>query len=290
MKRSIWLLASMIIGLTAATPEQVERYLLISGAEDQLLSFEQSIDQMGQMMAKQTGNDLPLMQDSQLLSIRFRTYLQQHLSESEMDAIIANYGHDVMRKLVSAEVLMGEPQTQEEYRAFFTRLQSEPLPKNRTEAVHAIVKGMYDEEVLVGFFDSLYMPMIRQLAARSGWKLDAGQLKKMRDGFVKRMREQNEQAMLFMTRDFSDEELSELETIAQSSATDHEAKALFGAIEYAMEEAMRSIARRMMHRLKRAPTRPAPTPEANRSVTPPSASTAKPSRGAAQTTPARSAD
>jgi hypothetical protein len=243
--------ASLWLG--AATPEQVERYLMLSGSEDQLIEFEQSIDQMNQMLAAKTGNDVPLMQDSQLLSIRFREYLQQHLSESEMDEIIANYGHDVMRKLVSAEVLMEEPQTLQAYREFLIAIRKEPLPKDRTEAVRAIVNNLYDDDVLIDFFNKLFVPMMRQMAKASGQEITKEQMKEVTEGFIKKMRDQQYNAMLFMTRDFSEEELRELEEIAANSATDHEVKAVFGAIESAMSEAMHNMSKQFADMLAARP-------------------------------------
>ena len=69
--------------------------------------------------------------------------------------------------------------------------------------------------------------------------------------FVKRMRKSNYNAMLFMTRDFTDEELEELDDLSGNSATRHEARAVFGAIVYAMEEAMHNMADRFAQMLKK---------------------------------------
>ena len=251
----------------AATPEQVERYLLVSGSEDQLIEFEQMIDQSSKMFSARSGNDAPLMQDSQMVPIRFREYLQKHLSESEMDEVLDNYKHDVLRKLVSAEVLMEEPDTVEAYRQFLTRIKSDPLPANRTETVKEIVKKLYDEKMLTEFFDKMFMPMMKQISAISGKALTKEQVKQMEKSFIKKMRQSNLNALLFMSRDFSDEELDTLNDIAGNSATSHETRAVFGAIVYAMEEAMHNMADRFAQMMKgRKHPAVAPQAEGNRSV------------------------
>ena len=255
------LLLGSVTMLFAATPEQVERYLLVSGSEDQLIEFEQMVEGTKQTFSANGGNALPLMQDSQMLSIRFREYLQRHVSESEMDEILENYKHDVLRKLVSAEVLMEEPDTVESYRQFFKRIQHDPLPVNRTETVKEIVKKMYDTKVLTEFFDKMFVPMIRQISIINGKPITAEQTRYMEKNFVERMRKSNYNALLFMSRDFSNEELNTLNEIAGSSASSHETHAVFGAIVYAMGEAMQNMADRVAEMIK-THRHPAVTPGA----------------------------
>ncbi len=250
--------------LSGATPEQVERYLLVSGSEDQLIDFEQMIDGMSQMLTARDGQDVPLMQDSQMVPIRFREYLQRNLSETEMDEVLANYRHDVLRKLVSAEVLMEEPDTKEAYRAFAQRIEADPLSDGRTQRVSAIIKNLYDEELLINFFNKMFLPMVKQMGATDGREISQKQMEKIQKDFVAKMRKSNELAMLFMTRDFTDEELEELEMLSGNSATRHETRAVFGAIISAMEEAMDNMAKRFgkMARRRKA-ARPAMVRERN---------------------------
>ena len=248
--KKIAILLMIVSALFGATPEQVERYLLISGSEDQLIEFEQMIDGMSQMLAAKDGQDVPLMQDSQMVPIRFREYLQRNLSESEMQEVLDNYKHDVLRKLVSAEVLMEEPDTRESYRQFKARIQTDPLPTGRTETVKAIIKKLYDEKLLVEFFDKMFLPMVKQMGSTDGKPIPEDRVKKIGENFVKKMQKSNEQAMLFMTRDFSDEELEELDDLSGSSATSHETRAVFGAIVSAMGEAMDNMAKRFGRMVK----------------------------------------
>jgi len=283
--KQLFLMVGATLALLGATPEQVERYLMVSGSEDQLMAFEEMVDEMGQMFGRKSGTEIPLMQDSQLVSIRFREYIQQHLSDSEMEEVLANYAHDVMRKLVSAEVIMDEQTTRQEYIDFQQTLQTDPLPKNRTEAVRAIVEALYDEEALSGFFTKLFLPTYTAISDASGQPIDAKQIEKVTKDFVKRMRDQNYNAMLFMTRDFTDEELGELEEIAKSSASDHEVKAVFGGIEYAMEEAMLNMARELktLFKARRHPPMRGKDAASEKGAVTPAA-------GAPRTAPARSAE
>ena len=244
MKKIAGIFWLSVVLLWGATPEQVERYLLISGSEDQLIEFEQTIDSMGQMFAAKGGSDVPLMQDSQMIPIRFREYIQKHLSEDEMDEVLQNYRHDVLRKLVNAEVLMEEPDTIEAYRQFLRRIQSDPLSSSRTETVKKVIRQLYDEKQLITFFKKMFLPMVKKMSAASGNTMSNKRIEELGKSFVKRMRESNYNAMLFMTRDFTDEEMQELEDLSGNSATSHETRAVFGGIIYAMEEAMHSMADR----------------------------------------------
>jgi len=259
MKKTIWISLLAAAGLWGATPEQVERYLLISGSEEHLIAFERMVDELGQMLAVRDGRDIPLMQDSEMIPIRFREYLQQEVSESEMDEILGNYRHEVIRKLVSAEVLMDEPDTVEAYQTFQEQIRNEPLSAGRTETVKAIIQKLYDEKLMIDFYNTMFLPMVRQMVAASGKSLPDEAVKKMGDSFVKKMQESNYQSMLFMTRDFSDEELEELNDLSGNSATSHETRAVFGAIVAAMGEAMENMARRfgdMIRRRKHPPVHP----------------------------------
>ncbi len=250
MLKKVLLLLSSVTVLFAATPEQVERYLLLSGSEDQLIEFEQMVDGMGKMFAARGGSDAPLMQDSQMLPIRFREYIQRNLSEDEMDAVIANYGHDVLRKLIQAQVLMEEPETLQSYRQFLQRIQDDPLPTNRTETVKGIIKKLYDEKTLTDFFDQMFLPMVEKMGRAGGQKMTGEQIDALGKRFVKQMRVSNYNAMLFMTRDFTDSELEALDEISGNSASSHETRAVFGAIVYAMGEAMHNMTRRMATMVK----------------------------------------
>ncbi len=249
IKTLVLMLVSLGI-LSAATPEQVERYLFISGSEDQLIEFEKSIDNMGKVFASKGGNGAPLMEDSQMITIRFREFIQRHLSEDEMDEVLANYGHDVIRKIVRAEALMGEAETIETYRQFLLQIKDSPLSSNRTETVRKVVKQVYDEKILATFVKKMIVPMIKKLSEASGKKMEEKAIDTIVKSSIKRMQENNYDTMLFMTRDFSDEELQELEEISANSATSHETQAVFGGITYAMEEAMNSTTNQLVAVIK----------------------------------------
>jgi oligoribonuclease NrnB/cAMP/cGMP phosphodiesterase (DHH superfamily) len=161
-----------------------------------------------------------------------------------MNEIIDNYKHDVLRKLVSAQVLMDEPETVEAYHQFLKRIKSDPLPVNRTETVKDIVKKLYDEKTLIDFFDHMFLPIAKQMVELTGRKISDKELKVMEKSFAKKMRDINYNELLFMTRDFEMNELDELDDVSGSSATNHETRAVFDAVVYAMNEAMSNMVKR----------------------------------------------
>jgi len=240
---------------------------MISGSEDQLMEFEKLVENMSQIFAARSGDAKPLMQDSQMLSIRFREYIQRNLSEDEMQEVMDNYKHDVMRKLVSAQVLMEEPETQEAYGAFVRQIATNPLPSNRTETVKTIIKNIYDESTLKEYFGHTYLPIMRSFGAALGKKLTDKQIAQMQKKFIQNLRKSNYNLMLFMTRDFDDDQLDELRSISASSASDHETKVVFGAISYAMTEALHNLVDRVLKAKTRHHTMPKPK-DLNRSKSP----------------------
>ena len=275
IKTLVLMLVSLGI-LSAATPEQVERYLFISGSEDQLIAFEKSIDDMGKVFASKGGSGAPLMEDSQMIPIRFREFIQKHLSEDEMDEVLANYGHDVMRKIVRAEVLMEESETVEAYRQFLLQIKDSPLSSNRTETVRKVIKHIYDEKELATFFKKMIVPMIKKMSAASGKSMEDKAIDKIIKSFIKRMQDSNYNTMLFMTRDFSDDELQELEDVSGNSATSHETQAIFGGITYAMEEAMNNMTNQFVVMIKKSKhSKIQPSAESNGTQSSPTRSSAQ---------------
>jgi hypothetical protein len=259
--------------LSAATPERVEQYLTISGAEDQLIQFEQIMDGMNTAFVQNMGID-PVIQDTQLIGIRFREYLQKHLSDSEMDEILANYQTEVMRKVVSTQVaLLQSPDT---FRTFIQQQATDPLPKANREAARAISKEMNDAETVKRFLKSLMDPVMKHLAPLTGKTIDKKAYDTMIDRMIAQLEESSYYLLLYVTQDFSDEEFRELERIAKSSATRHETRTMYDAIAYAIGEAFDSMIMQLETKLRA------------RSVRKPVPATTSPKQDASKRAPAQS--
>jgi hypothetical protein len=177
----------------------------------------------------------------QMLSIRFKEYLQKHLSEDEMDEIINAYKNVLLLQYVSAT---SESQTTDmkEIEAYLKELESDPDMQERIALVQKLSNEMYDQESMAIMFDNLMKPLLEN--APGGQKLDKETMEKSRKDYIEKKQEVSWKETLYATRDFTTEELEKLEEIAKKPVIKQETRAVFGAIAYALEEFFLSLANR----------------------------------------------
>jgi len=98
MKKILFLIGIISSTIFAATPEQVDRYLLLSHSDEQLANLE---TQFTQMQNRIVGDDSNITEyDTQMLTIRFKEKLQEEISDNEMDDILQNYKNPTLLKFV----------------------------------------------------------------------------------------------------------------------------------------------------------------------------------------------
>ena len=69
----------------AATAEQVEQYLVVSRAEEELIALESQFSAMQNAFKRNDTNETEdNTYDMQMLSLRFKEYIEKHLSEDEI--------------------------------------------------------------------------------------------------------------------------------------------------------------------------------------------------------------
>ena len=226
----------------AATPEQVERYISVSNAEEQLIELEQQFTQMqnniNQMRSNTSAEDSTY--DMQLLSIRFREYLQKNISEDEMDEILSKYRYVVLLKFVSVQ--NDEMYDEEEAQKYMKELQTEENASVRIELLEQVSTQLYKKENIGILFDNLMKPLLQNSKGAS--KIDDKSMEKNKKAYVKKMLESGKVETAYSTREFTVEELESLLEIVESSAIDHESKAVFGATAYALKAFFLSMAER----------------------------------------------
>jgi len=240
--KKILLSVSLSTLLFSATAEQVDQYLGISNADEQLVELENQFSRMQTNLNSLHEEDESRQSyDMQMLSIRFRDYLQKHLSEDEMESILNAYKNVLLLQFVSASA-QSQKATEEEIEKYLLELSDDPLYEKRKSLAEKISDEMYDKESIVLMFDNLMKPLLEN--APGGDKLSKEMLQKSREAYVKHMREEIRKETLYATRDFTMEELEALEKIAKSPAIDKETKAIFGATAYALQEFFLSLAKR----------------------------------------------
>lgn len=242
MKRLLLTLTLLTHFNFAATPEQVEQYLSVSNAEEELLSLQSQFSAMQNAFTQQdinASNDNTY--DMQMLSIRFKDYLQKHLSEDEMNAILENYKNVILLQFVSASS-EAEKHDQNETMVYVEQLKASPESADRITLVEKISKALYSKEAMVIMFDELMKPLMEN--GIGGQKMSKKMLDATKKNYLKMMTEVSKAETLYASKDFTMEELEELLKIAQTPAINHETKAVFGAMAYALKEFFMSLASR----------------------------------------------
>ena len=224
--------------LFGATHKQVEEYLTLSNAEEELITLETGFSSM-QNSFNQNKDTNTTSYDMQLLSIRFRDFLERNLSEDEMSEILENYRNVVLLQFVNASQLNTDRNTS---KAYIAALKDNTEESSRVSLVKEISEKLYSKEAMGIMFDGLMKPLMSN--AKGGDTLSKKFMKASEEKYVKRTMEMGLNEILLITKEFSIKELEELLIIAKSSPMDHEVKAVYGAMAYALQDFFVSIASR----------------------------------------------
>ncbi|HFQ61871.1 MAG TPA: hypothetical protein ENK39_06180 [Epsilonproteobacteria bacterium] len=242
MKKILLTLALFTHLSFAATPEQVEQYLSVSNAEEELLSLQSQFSAMqNAFKSQETNSSDDNTYDMQMLSIRFKDYLQKHLSEDEMTEVLENYKNVVLLQFVSASS-EAEEHDQNETMAYVQQLQASPEAEERIALVEKISNKLYSKEAMVVMFDELMKPLMEN--GIGGQKMSGDMLKATKANYLKMMTEASRYETLYASKDFTMDELEALLKVAKTPAIDHETKAVFGAMAYSLKEFFMSLASR----------------------------------------------
>ena len=224
----------------SATPEQVEQYLSVSNAEEQLIAMQEQYSTMQNQFTKDT-NTSGKTYDMQMLSIRFKDYIQRHLSENEMEEVLESYRNVILLQFISAESNI-KNLDKNETSVYLERLKANPEAGTRIEVIQKISKALYSKEAMLIMFDDLLIPMMRN--SMGSEKINDDMLKEMKKNYIKEMSKSANDATLITCKDFTMEELDSLLEIAQTPSIEHEVKAVFGAMSYALKEFFMSLSSR----------------------------------------------
>lgn len=222
-----------------ATTEQIEQYLSVSNAEEEMLALESQFSAMQNSFSKDKNASERQTYDMQLLMVRFKEHLEKSLSEDEMAEILENYRNVVLLQFVSA-TSQAQNYDANETENYMASLKQSPDASERMKLVKEISNKFYSKEALLIMFDDLMKPLMQN--GIGGGKMTKEMLKGSRENYVKMMTEASKVETLYETKDFTIEELEELLKIAKTPAIDHEVKAVYGAMAYALKDFFMSMA------------------------------------------------
>ncbi len=241
MKKLLLIITILTQLLFSATPEQVDQYLTISNAEEELLELESQFSRMQKNFQASDSNTSEEKEtyDMQMLSIRFKEYIEKHLSENEMDEILQTYKNVIFLQFISASSVSTEddPEEVEAYVKTFENNESSGVRMDLVEKINAKVN---DKESITLMFDELIKPLMK--AAPGGEELDDNYFKKSKEAYLTSITEKSKNETLFATKDFTMEELEELLKVVQTPAIDHEVKAIYGGMAFALKDFFLTLA------------------------------------------------
>ncbi len=248
MKRILILIPVLTIISFSATSEQVEKYLSVSDSEEQLIQLQQQFSAMQaginqKMEAQQSDQNSTdtLNYDMQLITVRFRESLAKELSEEEMNEVLEQYKDTLLLQFVSTQNEIPD-ESPEEIEKYIEEIKSNTEYHNRLDTIKKISKLFYKEEYLNILFENLIQPLMQQ--GIGGESLDKKILDQSKKNYAQLMQQSGNEELIFLLRDFTDEELELLVKILESSASDHEAKAVYKSMAYALQDFFMHMASR----------------------------------------------
>jgi cell division FtsZ-interacting protein ZapD len=237
--KKIFLTTLLSIILFGATAEQVEQYLSVSNSEEQLIALEAGFNSMQNALNKKSEENRNY--DMQMLSVRFKEKLASELSEDEMKEVLENYNSMVYLQFASATAEQ-EQVDADTLDAYIQKLKADESAHDRLLRIEEIGKHIYKKEYLSDYFDALIAPLYGKSSQDQKGYSDF--LKKTKKGYMEMMQSEGQKQLIYALRDFSTEELEALLKVVKRPSVDHETKAVYKSMAYALQEYFKSLASR----------------------------------------------
>ncbi|HHD75424.1 MAG TPA: hypothetical protein ENK82_06120 [Campylobacterales bacterium] len=221
MKKILLNLMILLQCTFAATPEQVEQYIMLSQADRDLVQMEQMLDEF-----------IPsnLTKSTEVIASRFNEYLEKNLSEQEVSELIDLYKNPLLQTLRELDSDIPEEELQE----FNLSLQENPLSSERLDLNNEIIENMVDDEDLKNMLHGLEEKILKL----SGEENHNEKVLTEEDekAFLSETRETFRLPMLYTTQTLSLEELNELKDLTNTSLIKKANKVEFHGMMYAIDE------------------------------------------------------
>ena len=222
--------------LWSATAEQVEEYLSVSTAEEELLALETQFSSMQNSFSEKEDQKT---YDMQLLSVRFKDSLQRSLSENEMDEVLENYKNVLYLQFISTNTYSPD---KNETEAYLFKLQEDESAQERMVLLEQISKALNNKDSVLMMFNGLMKPLLQN--ANGGTDIDNKMMERRKEIYIKSRIEDGRKETLYNLKDFTIEELEVLLSIVKTSSVQREVKAVYTATAYALKEFFLSMASR----------------------------------------------
>lgn len=197
--------------LFAATSEQVDQYMTLSHSDRALIEIEQFFENLSQSTETSENNQ------SEQITLAYEIYIGKHISEDEMEDILAIYRKPVMQRYVVEMDTTEIPET--EMKEFLLTLEEHPISTERMDIVNKIIDHIIDEETMLTFYKSMMQRYIPQEDNREKERSDTKKREPNSDEqeFINLMKDATRQELLYGTQVLSMEEMREIHDIFGST-------------------------------------------------------------------------
>ena len=200
MYKIIIFFSLLTLQLFSATSQQVDQYMSTTHSDRALIELEKMFLNLHDSI-KVTNENF-----SQDITLNYEIYLSKHLSESEMNELLALYRKPIMQQYINEMDTFDI--TKDEMRDFLDNLKEEPITQDRQHIINELIEKNINEELLIKLYNNLM-------------QLDQNKSKKMRKteekNFLNTMKKNMREDLLYGTQTLSLDEMKKINELMSSS-------------------------------------------------------------------------
>jgi len=196
----------------SATSQQIDQYMSTTHSDRALIEIENMFSNLSDTM------DLSDDNISEQITLDYQIYLGKHISEDEIEELLALYRKPVMQQYINEMDMVDIPN--EEMENFLLTLKEEPLSTERQDIVDELLKTIVNEELLLNFYKSMMQRYPTKSDSNQSKEKESNSTKKPTEEekkFLNIMKKGIEQELLYGTQVLSLEEMKKVNEIMKSS-------------------------------------------------------------------------
>jgi hypothetical protein len=197
----------------SATSQQVDQYMSTTHSDRSLIAIEEMFSNLSETVNLSDDNI------SEQITLAYQIYLGKHISENEMEELLALYRKPIMQQYINEMDMIEIPK--EEMENFLLTLKEEPLSTERQDIVDELLKSIINEELLLNFYDSMMQRYTIKKDDNKTKEKDTNSSKKVptkqEQKFLDIMKKGIEQELLYGTQVLSLEEMKKVNEVIKSS-------------------------------------------------------------------------
>ena len=220
----------------SATSQQVDQYMSVTHSDRALIEIEKMFSNLSENMELSDDNS------SNEMTLYYQVYLSKHISENEMDELLALYRKPIMQQYINEMDMFDIPES--EMTEFLKTLKENPISTERKDIIDELLNSMINEELLLNFYSSMMqryqsedVNQSKEKVSNSSKKTPTAEEQK----FIDIMKEGILKDLLYGTQVLSLYELEKVNTVMKSSVIKKATKVEHEAIIAIMNDFIKNI-------------------------------------------------